>query len=579
MSVRTRGLIVFAGILFVAVVFCGIVPFVLMPQAGVGVALPVIEVPGEVVVANFLPGFNLTNTFIGTIAADIILVIFVLLAWRASRGWTREVPNRFQALVETIVEGFYGFCKGIGGDRLRTAPLLWPLVATIFIFLLAANWMKLLPGVETVGKMHCAYVGQSGYAMHEGYWSDSSYFLYNYEALNAGTSQTEETNHSCEDFFKKEYIPRDGFNGATAAEIEEINAVYLGLLAELPSDEELEADAVASLAADLEGEERTEALEDTLHDLEEERAEKFKALLAGLSEAEAELVGEVTYAQASHHVNDYAEERIENAELAETHNVTIAALQEEIHELEDGEAVEGEEAEAEEGEEAESESTEGGETALVVESSAEESAEEDHSDIEAEISALEEQISTLEDERNAALTQVRYPGATLVFDQDLLDSNAKPYIFHITPFFRGPATDLSLTFALAILSIVIVQAYGVWALGPAYFDKFINIPALGNLGKKPLGAIDFVVGLIEIISEIGKIVSLAFRLFGNLFAGGVALMAVAFLVALIVPGVIYGLEIIIGAVQALVFAVLTLVFSVQAMEHHGDDHDHAEEHH
>jgi F-type H+-transporting ATPase subunit a len=94
-----------------------------------------------------------------------------------------------------------------------------------------------------------------------------------------------------------------------------------------------------------------------------------------------------------------------------------------------------------------------------------------------------------------------------------------------------------------------------------------------------MGAIDFLVGLIEIISELGKIVSLAFRLFGNLFAGGVALMAISFLVALLVPGVIYGLELIIGAVQALVFSVLTLVFSVQAMEaHHGDEHGPEHEH-
>jgi len=154
-----------------------------------------------------------------------------------------------------------------------------------------------------------------------------------------------------------------------------------------------------------------------------------------------------------------------------------------------------------------------------------------------------------------------------------------PYIFHITPFFRGPATDLSLTFALAILSMVLVQAYGVAALGPAYFEKFVNISALGNLGKRPLGAIDFIVGLIEIISEIGKIVSLAFRLFGNLFAGGVALMAISFLVAVIVPGIILGLEIIIGTVQALVFAVLTLVFSAQAMESHAHDDDHGHDAH
>jgi F-type H+-transporting ATPase subunit a len=182
--------------------------------------------------------------------------------------------------------------------------------------------------------------------------------------------------------------------------------------------------------------------------------------------------------------------------------------------------------------------------------------------------------------RNLNVSNVRFPGATLPLDETQLDKGAVPYIFHVTPFFRGPATDLSLTIALAIMAMLLVQVYGVLGQGLPYFEKFINVSALGNLNKKPMGAIDFIVGIIEIISEIGKIVSLAFRLFGNLFAGGVALMAISFLVAMLVPGLIYGLEIIIGAVQALVFAVLTLVFSVQAMEaHHGDDAEHGHEAH
>ncbi len=559
MTPRTRGLIVFGGILFVAIVFCGLIPFVVMPSVGLGVALPVIEVPGEVIVEDFFLGVNLTNTIVGTIVADILLVIFVVWAWRASKGWTREVPNRFQALVETLVEGFYNFSKGIAGDRLRTAPGLWFLVATIFFFLLAANWLKLFPGVETVGKMHCAYAGQSGYAMHVGYWSDQSYFLWNDTPLNAGTSQTAETEELCNELKKKKYIPMDGFGGTTVEEIETLNATYIALLGQVPTDAEL----IEQAAGD----------EDALHDLEEERKDAFKELVAELEGEEAELVGESTYLQAYQHVNKYVEDRLANAALVTALSGEIDSLEAQIEAVE---ATDSEEAEsAEEGEEGEAEE------AVEGEEAGENAAEAVIAAV--DVDALNEQLDTLEEDANRANTQVRYPNATLVFTQDQLDTGAKPYIFHITPFVRGAATDLSLTFALAIISIVAVQAYGVWALGPAYFDKFINIPALGNLGKKPLGAIDFVVGLIEIISEIGKIVSLAFRLFGNLFAGGVALMAVSFLVALIIPGVIYGLEIIIGGVQALVFAVLTLVFSVQAMEHHGDDHDdhgdHAEAHH
>jgi F-type H+-transporting ATPase subunit a len=117
--------------------------------------------------------------------------------------------------------------------------------------------------------------------------------------------------------------------------------------------------------------------------------------------------------------------------------------------------------------------------------------------------------------------------------------------------------------------------------GPNYFQKFVNLRALGNAGKKPMGLMDFGVGLFEIISEFAKIISLSFRLFGNMFAGGVLLAVMSFLVAFLLPMVFVGLEVVVTTIQAYVFATLTLVFSAQAMEgHHGDDegHGHTEEH-
>jgi F-type H+-transporting ATPase subunit a len=97
--------------------------------------------------------------------------------------------------------------------------------------------------------------------------------------------------------------------------------------------------------------------------------------------------------------------------------------------------------------------------------------------------------------------------------------------------------------------------------------------ALGGVNKKPLGVIDFVVGIFEIISEFIKILSFGFRLFGNIFAGQVLLFIMAFLVATMLPVVFYALELFVGLMQAFVFAVLTLIFSAQAMEsHHADDH-------
>jgi F-type H+-transporting ATPase subunit a len=83
-----------------------------------------------------------------------------------------------------------------------------------------------------------------------------------------------------------------------------------------------------------------------------------------------------------------------------------------------------------------------------------------------------------------------------------------------------------------------------------YLKKFFNF-------KNPINAF---VGILEIVSEFAKMVSFSFRLFGNVFAGEVLLVVMTFLVPIIIPVPFYGLEVFVGAVQAGVFAALTLVF-------------------
>lgn len=140
----------------------------------------------------------------------------------------------------------------------------------------------------------------------------------------------------------------------------------------------------------------------------------------------------------------------------------------------------------------------------------------------------------------------------------------------IVPFVRVAATDLNFTFAIALLSVVATQYFGLRALGAGYLRKFFNFNA-NKIAKNPLGALDPVVGILELVSEIAKILSFAFRLFGNIFAGQVLLFVIGFLLP-VALWAIYGLEFFVGAIQAAVFGLLTLTFMAGAtQEHHGDE--------
>jgi F-type H+-transporting ATPase subunit a len=131
---------------------------------------------------------------------------------------------------------------------------------------------------------------------------------------------------------------------------------------------------------------------------------------------------------------------------------------------------------------------------------------------------------------------------------------------HLVPLFRPGTADLNTTLALAIFSVVTTQFIGFKFLSFGYFSKFLNFSS----------PIMFFVGILEIVSEFAKIVSFAFRLFGNIFAGEVLLVVIAFLAPLVVPMPFYGLEFFVGFIQALVFAMLSLVFFNMATISHED---------
>lgn len=440
-----KGVLILLGIIAVSVVFCGIIPFVVMPGAGVAVALPVIMVPGEVVWEDFLGinGLTVTNTIIGTLVADVIVLAFAFAATRQMH----MVPGRLQGLFEVLTDALWSLAKSTAGPNARP---IFPLMATIFLFLLVANWVKLVPGAESIGLMHCAAEGVNGY-------DRNGILLKVDKAMDTGIRATQENYDACH--HKGEHV--DPVHDAALSAVLTAAAQELGVESISLRDEVGNARSVAQYVA--------------------EQGGNVEAVLARA------------------------------VALAEAMPVAPA----------EGEHV------------AEGEAPAEGEHPAAVRSPA---------------------------ELVPAVLEEPY------YRDDL---------YAVTPFVRGAATDLNLTLGLGLLAFVAIQYFGVRAQGLRYFTKFFNTPALENIGKNPMGIMDFVVGLLEIISELAKILSFGFRLFGNLFAGGVLLFVMSFLLAMLVPAGVYGLELFVGLIQAFVFAMLLLVFSAMAMQGHG----HGEEHH
>lgn len=130
------------------------------------------------------------------------------------------------------------------------------------------------------------------------------------------------------------------------------------------------------------------------------------------------------------------------------------------------------------------------------------------------------------------------------------------------PFFRSANSDLNTTFALSLVAMAAIHLYGIVKLGAVkHLSKFIILTK---------GPIYFFVGLLEAVGEFAKVLSFSFRLFGNVFAGEVLLVIVMGLVPLFAPFPFILLEFFVGFIQALVFAMLTMIFlkiSTAEIEH------------
>lgn len=143
---------------------------------------------------------------------------------------------------------------------------------------------------------------------------------------------------------------------------------------------------------------------------------------------------------------------------------------------------------------------------------------------------------------------------------------------HKVHLFRGANTDINTPLAIALISFVFVEFMGVRALGFFhYLGKFIRLKNLFR-GQILTGLIDVFVGILETLSEFIRIVSFTFRLFGNMTAGEILLLVIFFLLPWGIAPIFYGLELLVGFVQALIFSGLTLVFVTLAVASHEEAH-------
>jgi len=140
----------------------------------------------------------------------------------------------------------------------------------------------------------------------------------------------------------------------------------------------------------------------------------------------------------------------------------------------------------------------------------------------------------------------------------------------LIPLFRSPTADLSTTVGLAIVTQITAQYYGFKFQGRKYLKKFFNFSADPDSGwlKPVLSFANGFAGILELMGEFIKVLSFGFRLFGNVFAGEVLLMVISFLTAFLVVDVFMALELFVGAIQALIFSILSLIFYQMATQHH-----------
>ena len=477
---------------------------------------PVIALAAEPVIS--IGSYEITNTIISAWVVIVLLAIAAFVVHRRTRDVESAlVPSGFMNVVEAIYEAFMNISQQVGGER--HGRQFFPFIFTIFIFLLAGNWFGLFPWNNVLGPVE----------------------NYRYHYLHEMEYSVEEVLHELE----------DGERDLSAAEIAGINTTFqTAYFAPIHfSDYETGSFQEQHAASD---EHIAELREGHLTDEELAVRAEFAAnpLPSDLSGADLEhaIVERLEHAGVS---EKYAEEHM-------LYNLPLAAA--------DAELVR-----------ATGPILSGSGFKIVPPRTLFDTPRDFSYDGFAEPIYIDEtgHICLPQEETAcagaAALTTVNT--AHIGFVMELEDQGfAGETVGHIFPIFRALASDVNLPLAIALWSFIAVQWYGVRGVGAgANFGKYIGVGS-HVIVKGPMGVF---VGILEIISEVGRVISFTFRLFGNIFAGEVVLFIAMFLVAFVVPTVFFGLEVFIGFIQAFVFSMLTLVFAATAVGDHEEHHDEA----
>ena len=514
-----RRLIIFATLAFAVFGF-----FVVRAPA------PVIALAAEPVIS--IGSYEITNTILSAWVVIALLVIAAFVVWRRTRDVESAlVPSGFQNLVEAIYEAFLGISQQVGGER--NGLKFFPFVFTIFIFLLIGNWFALFPWNNVIGPVE----NYRYHYLHEMEFSVMEVV----EDLEAGErSLSDGEIDAINDAFGNAFFEPIPFKVDKQDKSDEIiHKIRKHHL----TDTEF---AVRSefwtnpIPYGTDGDDLVHAIESRLEAagiVDEGHHELEYAMVFNLPivAGDAELVKATGPILSGDGFKIIPPRTL----FAETRDFSYDAFAE----------------------------------PLVIEPGADGSV--------AQLCLIECETAIGDFEPVVVPTTVNtaHLGFILRMEEkgyvDAETGETTGTVGHIFPIFRALASDVNLPLALALWSFLAVQYFGMRGVGiGANFGKYIGVGSHAIV-KGPMGVF---VGILEIVSEVGRVISFTFRLFGNIFAGEVVLFISMFLVAFVVPTVFFGLEVFVGFIQAFVFAMLTLVFASTAVGDHDEHHDEAAEH-